>query len=110
MQSPSGLPLRLLRDPNGCVVGCEASHRRGPLAHVEIPNHPWHGGVDWRTESLAAPVSYELNQGDGLAWHRYFVHGSGANIIPDARCAMVTVFVDATQPHLQTTDRADFTF
>lgn len=96
------------RRHNGCLIGCPGSHRRGEIPHVAIPDHPWHGGVDWRAEALAEPVPYELEAGDALVWDRYFVHGSGPNLSADPRWGMVMVFVDRTRPQLRTTDRADF--
>lgn len=93
---------------NGCLVGCPGSHRRGSIAHVEIPDHPWHPGIDWRAEGLAEPVPYELDPGDALIWHRDFVHGSGPNLSAQPRWGVVMVFVDRTRPDLRATDRADF--
>ncbi|MCG6122423.1 MAG: phytanoyl-CoA dioxygenase family protein [Microvirga sp.] len=93
---------------NGCLIGCPGSHDRGEIAHVDIPDHPWHPGIDWRAEGLAEPVPYELDPGDALVWHRNFVHGSGPNLSAEPRWGVVMVFVDRTQPGLRATDRADF--
>jgi ectoine hydroxylase-related dioxygenase (phytanoyl-CoA dioxygenase family) len=93
---------------NGCLVGCPGSHQRGLVPHRQTSGHSWHAGINWQNEGLAAPVPYELKPGDALAWHRYFVHGSGANHSLSPRWGVVFVFVDQTQPNLRTTDRADF--
>lgn len=96
------------RRHNGCLIGCPGSHLRGAIAHTDIPGHPWHGGIDWRSEALTEPVPYELEAGDALIWDRYFVHGSGSNHSTEPRWGMVMVFVDRTCSQLRTTDRADF--
>jgi len=93
---------------NGALLGCPRSHEAGLLPHKPISGHPWHGGVDWAAEGLAAPVRYDVSPGDALAWHRYFVHGSGPNVGEDDRWATVFVFVDRTQPGVVATDRSDF--
>ena len=93
---------------NGGLIGCPGSHRRGPITHRDEPDHPWHGGVDWRGEGLGEPVPYDLDPGDALLWHRDFVHGSGANASAESRWGVVMVFVDRTQASLHTRDRADF--
>lgn len=93
---------------NGCLVGCPGSHARGAVPHIEMSDHPWHAGVDWRAAGLSEPVPYELEAGDALVWDRHFVHGSGPNLSADPRWGMVMVFIDRTQPDLRTTDRTDF--
>ena len=76
---------------NGCMVGCCGSHLRGLLIHRELPDHPWHPGIEWEAEGLQNPTPFESQAGDGLAWHRYFVHGSGPNrstsVVPATDCA-----------------------
>ena len=93
---------------NGCLIGCPGSHLGGVVPHVQIPDHAWHEGVDWRAAGLSEPVPYELEAGDALIWDRHFVHGSGPNRSADPRWGMVMVFIDRTQAGLRTTDRVDF--
>jgi ectoine hydroxylase-related dioxygenase (phytanoyl-CoA dioxygenase family) len=93
---------------NGCLIGCPKSHTRGEVLHRKITGYPWHPGIDWRIEGLAEPVYYELEPGDALMWHRYFVHGSEPNLYSEPRWGIVMVFVNRTQRNLRTIDRADF--
>ena len=93
---------------NGCLIGCPKSHTHGAVLHREIPNYPWHRGIDWRIEGLSQPIYYELEPGDALIWHRYFVHGSGPNLSPVPRWGIVMVFLNRMQSDLRTVDRVDF--
>jgi ectoine hydroxylase-related dioxygenase (phytanoyl-CoA dioxygenase family) len=93
---------------NGCLIGCPGSHKQGPLPHNAIPEHPWHPGVDWKSSGLVQPVPYTLHAGDGLAWDRWFVHGSGPNQSAAPRWGVVMAFADRAQLRSGVQDRVDF--
>lgn len=86
------LPMESADVANGGIVVCPGSHRDGLLAHRPDPAHPWHDVVDTDAAGLTRqPLS--ADPGDLVAWDRYLVHGSDANVSRLSRQAMVLVFV-----------------
>jgi hypothetical protein len=92
---------------NGSVIGYPGSHRNGLIPHVladgtvidkktgvwprSWPSVPPSRFVD------VTPVPFELEPGEAVIWHHYFVHGSAENHSGRDRKGMAIVFADFTE-------------
>jgi hypothetical protein len=79
-------------EQNGCLLGVPGSQKHGLLPHVRSADHSWHPVVPLQELNLEAPRAISMSAGDGVAWHRYFVHGSGPNRSEQDRRGVVMVF------------------
>lgn len=77
---------------NGALEGFPGSHERGEIQHVECERHPWHPVIDVDSAGLGEPRLLAVEAGGSVAWHPYFVHGSGPNRSEHDRRGMVMVF------------------
>ena len=82
---------------NGALKGFPGSHTGGEIEHAESEDHPWHPVIDVERAGLGQPRDLSVGAGDAVAWHRYFVHGSGPNRSDSDRRGMVMVF--ASEAH-----------
>jgi len=101
---------------NGCVIGYPGSHRNGPIPHVLKDGTVIDKRTGMRPRSWPSipssrfndtPVPYELEPGEAVAWHHYFVHGSAENHSGIDRKGMAVVFTDASRPGFH---RPDFDY
>lgn len=104
---PNALTIWIALEPahtrNGCIKLYLDSHQLGPLPHVPLSGSHWHHGVDV-TNNTFHEKEMEMNVGDMLMWHRYMLHGSGANHSDKDRVGMVMVFADTSQPDFSSHD------
>ncbi|MCG8029544.1 MAG: phytanoyl-CoA dioxygenase family protein [Candidatus Thiodiazotropha taylori] len=94
---------------NGCIVGCPKSHLLGQLGHKSADRlYKWHPYVDLKSNQMEDIVTIELNPGDAVFWHRFFVHGSGKNSSNTDRRGMICVFADSSDKEYFAYDRYSF--
>ena len=86
------LALDATDEDNGALLGVPSSQKRGLLPHCPTLSHPWHPVIRLDGADLPQPQVWRMAAGDGLAWHRYYAHGSGPNRSSRDRCGMVMVF------------------
>jgi Phytanoyl-CoA dioxygenase (PhyH) len=92
---------------NGCIIGYPGSHRQGLIPHALEDGTV----VDRSAAALRAlpsipaarfagetPMPYELQPGEAVAWHHFFVHGSAENRSGMDRKGIALVFADASRP------------
>jgi len=102
---------------NGCLVGYPGSHRGGLIGHVlmdgsvlDRSNGAWPRSIPSIPMSTSLGderTAYELEPGEAVVWHRYFVHGSAENKSMIDRKGIALVFVDPLRPDFQ---RPDFDY
>lgn len=92
---------------NGCVIGYPGSHRQGLIPHVlsdgTVLDRSNPKVTSWPSIPPSrfihdTPVPYELEPGEAVAWHHFFVHGSRENRSAIDRRGIALVFADALRP------------